>query len=347
MRTKIANKVKGYCIGAVVPVVVYGVVALICVSTGTMSFFSSTLTSNIVYNVCYSTLLAMGIMLPLLSGRMDYTSGVVPSLATIMAMHFTWSALGNVSVVVLLLVSVVISVVVTMFSYGLNILLRIPTMICSLGLVMVYEAICCWFGGVRFSTYFSIVSPYFSEIKTISLFPWNIIILAVVLVVVWVLLYKTKYGKDTFSLAANTRLAINSGVNQVKNLLVTAAIAGVIYGIAGIWYVLSPTVGDQFVAPSGMSSVFVTFGALAGVLIGRYLAKFSNNLVWGIFCGTVTMIIITQALTCFSGLPTSMNIIVNGAIIVLFSAYQANEMAVRVFVAGLGHRVAGLFKRKA
>jgi ribose/xylose/arabinose/galactoside ABC-type transport system permease subunit len=346
MQTKVLKKIKGYAIGVIVPILVYGIVALICRLAGANSFFTATLTKNIIYNICYSTLLAMGIMLPLLSGRMDYTSGVTPTLSAIIAMHFVWSRFGTVSIVFVLLFAILFSLIITLFSYGLNILMRIPMMISSLGLVMIYEALCNAFGGVRFVTYFPVTSDYFKEIKVISQMPYNIIILAVALVILWGLLYHTKYGKDVFSLAANPRLAINSGVNQAKNLMITATIAGIIYGIAGVWYVLSPTVADQFVAPSGMSSVFVTFGALGGVLIGRYLGKFSNNLVWGILCGTMTMTVITQALPCFSGLPTTMSMIVNGAIIVLFSAYQSNEAAVRNFFVRCGHAISGLFKKQ-
>lgn len=346
MKMKILKSVKGYGIPLAVPVVVFGIVALICLLSGASTFFTSTIMSNLLYKICFTSLLAIGIMIPLLSGRMDFTSGVTPTLACLLAMHFTWSTMGMVNVAFIMVFSVVFSVIVTMFSYGLNILARIPMMISSLGLVMIYEAICNMFGGIRFDTYFSIIDPYFSEIKEISAFPANIIIAAVVLVVIWFLLYKTKYGKDTFSLAADARLAVNSGVNQVKNMLITSVIVGFVYGIAGVWYVLSPTLGDYFTAPSGMSSVFITFGALAGVLIGRYLAKFCGNIVWGIVCGTISIMTISVAITCFRNAPTSIDIIVNGAVIIIFSAYQANEMAVRMFFSSMIKKIAGLFRKK-
>ncbi len=346
MKTKVLKYAKGYGIPFAVPVVTYGVVALVCLLGGASSFFTSTIMSNMVYKICYTAMLGMGIMIPLLSGRMDFTSGVTPTLACIIAMHFTWSTMGTVNVAFIMIFSVVFSVIITMFSYGINILARIPMMISSLGLVMVYEAICNAFGGMRFSTYFSIIDPYFSEIKQISAFPTNVIIAVAVLIVLWFLLYKTKYGKDTFSLAADPRLAVNSGVNQVKNLLLTSVIVGIVYGIGGVWYVLSPTLGDSFAAPSGMSSVFVTFGALAGVLICRYLATFSGNIVWGIICGSITMMIINVAITCFRNAPTSTDIIVSGTVIIVFSAYQANEAAVRLFFSSAAKKIAGLFRRK-
>ena len=146
-------------------------------------------------------------------------------------------------------------------------------------------------------------------------FPLIYILLIVVMAVTWFLLYKTKFGYDTRSLGANAKLAVNAGVNEKKNIILTYALVGALLGCAAMLSSCSSKVEPA----NNLSSTALMFGSMAPVLIGLFLGGFTN-MPWGIFVGALGMEVFTYGLNAF-GIDSSIQTIVTGVVLALIMAY--------------------------
>jgi ribose transport system permease protein len=159
--------------------------------------------------------------------------------------------------------------------------------------------------------------------------PWCYLLLGVVLVALYLLLYKTRFGSNSKSLGNSARLAINAGINEKKNIALTYVVVGILLGIAA----LLNACNSQITAASNLSSTTLMFSSMGPVLIGLFLANYSN-IPWGIFIGSLGMSIMTYGLTSF-GIDGAIVTIITGAVLVLIMAYTTNQQQLARFFSQL------------
>ena len=270
------------------------------------------------------TIVAMAIALPLSGGRWDFATGTIAVLGGIIGGNIGLSISTNVFVI--LLCCVVSAIVLAMIEAVAYIFLRVPNMIVSLGIVIIYES----FTSILFSGNGVQLNRY-DEIIAITQAPWCYIVLAVILIAMYVLLEKTKFGADTKSLGRNAPLAINSGVKEKKNILITYLVVGVLLGVAAVFNASQVNVTPV----SNLGSASIMYSSMGAVLVGLFLANFTS-MPWGVWVGAVGMQTMTYGMVC-SGIDGSLQTVVTGVVIVLIMAYTANQTiitgAVRKFLA--------------
>jgi methyl-galactoside transport system permease protein len=64
--------------------------------------------------------------------------------------------------------------------------------------------------------------------------PYIVIIAIVIAAIVWVIFNKTRLGKNMYAIGGNMQAAKVSGINVSRNLMAIYAIAGALYGLAGV-----------------------------------------------------------------------------------------------------------------
>lgn len=193
--------------------------------------------------------------------------------------------------------------------------LRVPNMIISMGIVMVYEAVSGLLNNGLGVNFFANDTEYTQKLLRMNQFPLIYILLIVVMAVTWFLLYKTKFGYDTRSLGANAKLAVNAGVNEKKNIILTYVLVGALLGCAAMLSACSSKVEPA----NNLSSTALMFGSMAPVLIGLFLGGFTN-MPWGIFVGALGMEVFTYGLNAF-GIDSSIQTIVTGVVLAQIMAY--------------------------
>lgn len=292
------------------------VITLLMSKTGYVSFGAF---DRIVRGSVLTTITAYAIALPLSGGRWDFAPGIIIMLAGIIGSNITIDlGLGP---VMLLLITIAVAIVLSLFEGLLYVWIRVPTIIVSLGVVMMYEAI----SGVVYGGSGTQLFMH-ANLTIFARSPWIYILLAVVMVLFYYLLGHTKFGYDTRSLSANPRLAVNMGVKEKKNILLTYLVVGALLGISAV--INASTV---LVSPAGnLSSTALMFSSMAPVLMGLYLAQFTN-LPLGIFAGALGMNSLSYGMVVM-GINSSLQTVVIGVFIVVFMAYTTNQERIRSYL---------------
>jgi ribose transport system permease protein len=291
-------------------------VTLLMSKTGYVSFGAF---DRIVRGSVLTTITAYAIALPLSGGRWDFAPGIIIMLAGIIGSNVTIDlGLGP---VMLLVITIGVAVVLSLIEGLLYVWIRVPTIIVSLGVVMMYEAL----SGVVYGGSGTQLFMH-GHLTIFARSPWIYIVLAVVMVVFYYLLGHTKFGYDTRALSAHPRLAVNMGVKEKKNILLTYLVVGALLGISAV--INASTV---LVSPAGnLSSTALMFSSMAPVLMGLYLAQFTN-LPLGIFSGALGMNALSYGMVVM-GINSSLQTVVIGVFIVVFMAYTTNQARVRSFL---------------
>ena len=260
------------------------------------------------------TIVALAIALPLSGGRWDFATGTIVVLGGIIGGNIGLAISQN--AVVILLCCIVSATLLAAIEAIAYIVLRVPNMIVSLGIVMVYES----FTSILFDGLGVQLNRYDSVIA-ITQAPWCYIILAVILIVMYVLLERTKFGADCKSLGRNAPLAINSGVKEKKNIFLTYIVVGVLLGVAAVFNACQANVTPV----SNLGSTSVMYSSMGAVLVGLFLADFTC-MPWGVWVGAVGMQVMTYGMVC-SGIDSSLQTVVTGVVIVLIVVYTSNQAA--------------------
>ena len=310
---KIRKKVIGYSMTLLFPVAMWLLFLIITAACGKADLFvSANGFDNIFRQSILPTFVALAIAIPLSGGRWDFATGTIAVLGAIIGGNIGLKISEN--VVVVLLSCIVTCVVLAMTVAALYIFLRVPNMIVSLGVVMLYEALSQIMfdgGGVKLNRYDGIIS--------IIQAPWCYIVLALVLLCVYFFMEHTKFGYDTRSLGNNAMLAINSGVKEKKNIFFTYLLVGVLLGFAALFNASKANVNPA----SNLSSTSLMYSSMGPVLVGLFLAKFTC-MPWGVWIGSIGMQVMTYGMVC-TGIDGSIQMVVTGIVIVVIMAYTANQ----------------------
>lgn len=304
--------------------ILFAVIALIA---GNKYFFSVSVTSNIFRSSVLSCVVGLAIAIPMAGGRWDFAPGTIATLGGIIGinigMQLGWNVFG------VLFLCIAVCVALALIEAAAYLLLKVPNMIVSLGIVMVYEAMTGILYDGQGANLFNANDSYVNNLMLLSKAPWCYLLLGVVLFALYILLYKTRFGSDSNALGNNARLAINAGINEKKNIALTYVVVGVLLGIAA----LLNACNSQITAASNLSSTTLMFSSMGPVLIGLFLAGYSC-LPWGIFIGSLGMSVMTYGLTSF-GIDGAIVTIITGAVLVVIMAYTTNQQRLAEFFAKL------------
>ncbi|WP_238654140.1 ABC transporter permease [Paenibacillus piscarius] len=318
MKKLIVKKVPGLLQTFLFPVAVYLILLLITLMMDRSGYATSGAFDRIIRSSVLTTIIAYAIALPLSGGRWDFAPGIIIVLSGIIGSNLAIDAGGG--PLLLLLLTVAVAVVLSLVEGALYLVVRVPTIIVSLGIVMVYEALSgVVFGGGGTQLYMH------SGLTVFARAPWVYLVLAVIMVLFYILLGRTRFGYDTRSLAANPRLAVTMGVNEKRNIMLTYLVVGVLLGVAAV--INASTV---LVSPANnLSSTALMFSSMGPVLVGLYLARFSN-LPLGIFAGALGMNALSYGMVIL-GIDSSIQTVNLGVFIVAFMGYTSNSERIRGF----------------
>ena len=322
MKKTIINLVKTFLF----PVVVWIFFALLIeIHGGKNIYVSGSSIKDIMQISCLNVIVAVAVALPLSGRRWDFAPGSIIVLTGIIAGNLVIK--HNLGLVGLLILSLGIAVGLALFEGAVYIFFKVPTMIISLGIVMLYEALSGLLydgSGVRLFMY--------EDLAVFARQPYCYIIMAVVLVIFWCVMKYTKFGFDTRSLGSHALLAINNGVDEKKNIMLTYLVVGLLLGVAAVLNASKAVVAPE----SDLSSTMLMFSSMGAVLVGLFLSRFSNMSL-GLLSGTIAMSALSKGLTVY-GLPASLNNIILGIFIIVFMGITTNLETIK--------RMIGMRKKK-
>jgi len=267
-------------------------------------------------------IIALGACFAILTAGADLSAGrvvgfsAVISASMIQASEYTskfYPNLGHLNIFIPIIVGILAGGVVGLLNGFIVSRFDVPPFIATLGtMVIVYGANSIYFdmapnrsqpiGGLRAD---------FSKLGTGSFLniPYVVIIAAVVTVIIYVVLNKTKLGKDVYAIGGNREAATVSGINVRKSLLTIYVIAGLLYGLAGVLEA-ARTGGATNNYGNGYE-----LDAIAACVVGGWSVSGGVGTVPGIVVGVFIFSVINYGLT-FIGVNPYWQQIIKGVIIV-------------------------------
>lgn len=142
--------------------------------------------------------------------------------------------------------------------------LRIPSMIVTAGLALIYESIANYMAGGMGQTL-----P--SDMRGLGQMPGNIILAVICFVIAYLMLNYTKFGTYTYAIGSDEFVAKNMGINVDRYKVYAFILSGAFFGAMAI---LTISYGSSIVAVTGMQSMsrnFIpTMGCFFGLAFMRY-----------------------------------------------------------------------------
>lgn len=196
--------------------------------------------------------------------------------------------------------SILCGAIIGFLNGGIYVRLRIPSMIVTTGLALIYEAIANYVAG-------GVVHTLPSDLRIFGMMPGNIIISVIAFVLAYVLLNYTKIGTYTYAIGTNELTAKNMGINVNKYKVIAFIISGAFFGLEGL---LSISYGSSMVAVTGMQSMVRNFVPTMGCFFGLAFRKYGIP-IQAIVLGEFVINLVTYGFIAL-GAPTAIQDVITG-----------------------------------
>lgn len=271
---------------------------------------------NSILTICQQAMrnccIAMAMACNMLNNRWDFSIGFMVVATEIICANIV-NALG-LGLIPMLIVFILVGLAFGMVNATAYMLLKVPSIVTSVGLMMIYESLTYIVNG-------GLGGSISGNLLLFGSSPWVYIIGVFAMLVFYLLFTKRKFGYHVRALGGAQLIANNVGIKERKNVIGCYLLCGFMVAIAAIMN-LSAT--GKIVADSTFNNAMgLMFEAFAPVFIGRYLSKYTN-LAIGIFVGSFTIRIINTGLLSL-GLPAAMQNVGIGLFLLAFIAITTNQ----------------------
>ncbi len=268
------------------PALMFIIMKIMCDANGKTFFGSLKMWQALIPSIAVSVSCAMGIGLQFKNGRFDFSGGSIMLLSAIIAGNVAKNAgtqspllFGALCVGLCVAFSLLVALV---YVYG-----RLPIMIATIGMALLYESITSQiFGGGGIN----LVSTTF--IKQLSAWPLVLIPFIAAVLVYACYNYLATTGKQSLLLAKNQQSAVNIGINENKNVILSYLYSGLIFGFATIIW---SSLGKRDAIFSSLSTVGELFSNILPVFVGLYIGVFCGDTI-GIIMGSVAICLMKYGL---------------------------------------------------
>ena len=294
----------------ILPVLMYLAMYWLCHANGRDYFGTWTMWRSLIADIGLSVACAMGIGLQFRCGRFDFSGGSIMLLTSIVAGNIAKGA-GN-SPVVLAIACIVLCVACSLLVGVIYVYGRMPIVIVTIGMTLVFEAITCLVykgGGIN------LVSN--SSLKVFSSYP--VVFIPFLLAVGVYAFYSccTTTGGRAALLANNQQAAANIGVKEMRNVLISYIYSGIRFGLATMIYCTTAKLSGAF---NSLQTVGSLFNNILPVFIGLTLARACGDTL-GIVIGALSLCIMNFGLEAVytAELGNALSLMITGIFLLLFN----------------------------
>ena len=305
-----------------IPCIVAAVLLILCAIGGRSMIANRTSFNYFVQYTAIVMITTMALSVNLNSGRFDFSLGSMAVLSSVLAAKTTVLITkgGAGSAVVMLALGILFGAVLGLASGALYVSLKIPPIIISLGVTLIFEGIT-----------FTVTSGKYvmDEVRNPSMtaFAGNwyypAILIAATLALMIFLFDHTRFGYEYKALQSGQKVAVNTGIREIPNALFCYVICGALMGVVGF---LSAARSSNINGGSlNFGSIGIMFTAFLPMFIGGYIGRFSND-KFGYLLAALCMSMLNSTFAAFSNeISASMQSIINAVLLVLFLIYLNNE----------------------
>ena len=246
-----------------------------------------------------ATVGAVGFYFVMVMGMFDFSIG---------ATRFNLGYIG------LIAGSVLTGTLVGILNGAFYVKLKIPSMIVTTGLALIYEAVANYIAG-------GVEQTLPSDIRAFGQMPGDIILALLSCVLAYIILNYTKIGTYTYAIGSNEFVAKNMGIKVNKYKVLAFVLSGAFLGIMAI---LTISYGSSMVAVTGMSSMSRNFIPTMGCFFGLAFKKYGMPLQ-AIIIGEFVINIIFFGFIAL-GAPTAIQDVITGlALLIIITLTTKKE----------------------
>ena len=150
--------------------------------------------------------------------------------------------------------------------------------------------------------------------------PNLVIYVAVAAFIVWLILKHTRLGTDFYAIGGNPQAARVAGINVEANLVVVYALAGFLYGVAGVLQ------ASRLGLANSLTGQGMELDAIAAVTVGGISQSGGVGTMGGMLVGVLTMGIINYGMTYLS-IDSYYQLLVKGTIIIIAVYFDMRKNA--------------------
>ena len=241
---------------------------------------------------------AVGFYFVMVMGMFDFSIGANIMLSAIVGCVFaTRFGMGYAG---LIIGSILTGALVGFLNGFFYVRLRIPSMIVTTGLALIYESVANYIAG-------GVEQTLPSNLRAFGQMPGNLILAVLAFVAAYLLLNYTKIGTYTYAIGSNEFVAKNMGINVNFYKIMAFMISGAFLGTMAI---LTISYGSSMVAVTGMASMSRNFVPTMGCFFGVAFKKYGMPLP-AIIIGEFVINIIFFGFIAL-GAPTAIQDVITG-----------------------------------
>lgn len=241
---------------------------------------------------------AVGFYFVMVMGMFDFSIGANIMLSAIVGSVFAGRfGMGYIG---LILGCVLTGTIVGFLNGFFYVNLRIPSMIVTTGLALIYESVANYIAG-------GVEQTLASELRIFGRMPGDIILALIAFAIAYLILNYTKIGTYTYAIGSNEFVAKNMGIDVRKYKVLAFIISGAFLGIMSI---LTISYGSSMVAVTGMASMSRNFIPTMGCFFGLAFKKYGMPLQ-AIIIGEFVINIIFFGFIAL-GAPTAIQDVITG-----------------------------------
>lgn len=295
-----------------IPVITYVFFLIACNLFGSDGFGVGSDFMTIVYTTLYTGMIALAMSYNLTCGRFDFSVGATILLAAIVGGNIVKeNKLGSLALLVIVILIAALCGLISGVAYAA---LKIPPMVVSIGITMIYEAVALLFNRSKG------VKMIGNSALVFSRPPYSILVVGIAVLLLIFLFNFTSFGYEWRMLRSGQKIAVEIGINEKRNAVLCYVIAGVLLGIAACMYLSK----YGTVAPEvGLSSSSFFMSAFLPLFIGGAIEKYSDKNI-GVLMGAFTQAVITSGFGKL-GFSSSLQTVLNGVIVMAFLVYTSNS----------------------
>ena len=308
---KIVKRIVG---ALILPVAMLVIMYIACHAAGKTFFGTWNMWRMLIPSIAASMTSAMGIGIQFKNGRFDFSGGAIMLLAAIIAGRLAQAG-GN-SPVIFAVMCIVLCVVLSVGTSLLYVYGRLPIVIATIGIALLYESITpLIYGGAGVN----LVAT--SSLSQFSRFPLAVFPLVGAFAVYAIYSYLTVTGKQSRLLSNNQSASVNIGINEPKNVIITYVFSGLIFGFATMLYASSGILKASY---SSLSTVGSLFSNILPVFIGLMLARFCGDTI-GTLLGSITLCLMSFGLQAiFSAeMGSAITLVITGAFVLVINTVSS------------------------
>ena len=297
-----------------IPGIAFVIALLVCSNQGVILFETQGNWILFLRATASVMLTTFALSLNLNSGRFDFSIGSIALVSSVISATICINA--GLPTPAMLFISIVAGGVLGLCSGLVYVLIKLPPIIVSLGVALFYEGL-----AFAITDGYGVSFVANQELTSFTNSPWNYVGVIVVALIVFIfILDYTKFGYEYKALVSGQKVAVNTGINEVKNAVGCYAISGALMGVVGF---LSATNSGTVQMALNFGSIGTMFTAFLPMFIGGFIGRFCNEKI-GYLLGAMTTALMSLTYARLL-VDSSVQQIITAVVLVLFLIYLNNE----------------------